>query len=182
MTDLDGHELVDFSLGDTGAMAGHSPAPVVDAVAARLGRGGGATAMLPTEDAEVVAAELARRFGAPRWSFTLSATDANRWALRLCRAITGRPRVLVNSYCYHGTVDESLIVVGSAGRGVVRDGNVGAPGDVTLTSRVAEFNDLHGLRARARPRRRRRSPDGAGDDERGHRAPRIRATSTASGT
>ena len=102
--------------------------------------------MLPTEDAEVVAAELARRFGAPRWSFTLSATDANRWALRLCRAITGRPRVLVNSYCYHGTVDESLIVVGSTGRGVVRDGNVGAPGDVTLTSRVVEFNDLPGLR------------------------------------
>ena len=71
--------------------------------------------MLPTEDAEVVGAELARRFGLPRWSFALTATDANRWAIRLLRAVTGRPRILVNSYCYHGSVDESLIVVGPDG-------------------------------------------------------------------
>jgi glutamate-1-semialdehyde 2,1-aminomutase len=144
VTDLDGHELVDFSLGDTGAMAGHSPGPVVAATFERFAGSGGATAMLPTEDAEVVAAELSRRFGVARWSFTLTATDANRWALRLCRAITGRPRILVNSYCYHGTVDESLIVTGEDG-GVSRAGNVGAPFDVTATSRVAEYNDLAGL-------------------------------------
>lgn len=145
VSDLDGHELVDFSLGDTGAMAGHSPAPVVAAVTDRLAAAGGATAMLPTEDAEVVAAELSGRFGPARWSFTLTATDANRWALRLCRAITRRPRILVNSYCYHGTVDESLIVIGEGGRASPRAGNVGAPHDVTLTSRVAEYNDLDGL-------------------------------------
>jgi glutamate-1-semialdehyde 2,1-aminomutase len=145
VTDLDGHDLVDFCLGDTGAMAGHSPAPVVEAVNRRFGQLGGATAMMPTEDAEWVAAELARRFGLPRWSFSLTATDANRWALRIARAVTGRPKVLVNSYCYHGTVDESLIVVGADGRGESREGNVGAPGDVTLTSRVAEFNDAAGL-------------------------------------
>lgn len=145
VTDLDGHELIDFSLGDTGAMAGHSPAPVVAAVTERFAEAGGATAMLPTEDAEIVAHELTRRFGMARWSFTLTATDANRWALRLSRAITGRPRVLVNSYCYHGSVDESLIVTGEQVGGVSRAGNVGAPSDVTLTSRVAEYNDLPGL-------------------------------------
>jgi glutamate-1-semialdehyde 2,1-aminomutase len=101
--------------------------------------------MLPTEDAEVVAAELSRRFGATRWSFALSATDANRWALRLVRALTGRSKILFHSYCYHGTVDESLIVVGTDGTGVPRQGNVGAPSDVRTTSRVAEFNDVDGL-------------------------------------
>ena len=126
-------------------MAGHSPAPVVAAVTRRLAELGGASAMLPTEDAAWVGAELARRFGVPRWSFALTATDANRWAIRLLRAVTGRPRILVNSYCYHGSVDESLIVVGPDGRARSREGNVGAPCDVTLTSRVAEFNDLDAL-------------------------------------
>jgi glutamate-1-semialdehyde 2,1-aminomutase len=143
--DLDGHEYLDFALGDTGAMAGHSPQPVVDAVCRRVGELGGLTTMLPTPDAQWVGAELTRRFGMDVWSFSLTATDANRWAIRLVRAITGRPRILVNSYCYHGSVDESLIVVGSDGNGVSRPGNVGSPVDVTLTSRVAEFNDVEGL-------------------------------------
>ncbi|GGN72055.1 aminotransferase [Actinoplanes lobatus] len=143
ITDVDGNEFVDFALGDTGAMAGHSPEPVVAAVTARL-RNGLAT-MMPTEDAAVAGAELARRFGLPAWSFALTATDANRWAIRLLRAVTGRSKILVNSYCYHGSVDESLIVVGPDGRGASREGNVGAPVDVTMTSRVAEFNDLAGL-------------------------------------
>ncbi|MFI7546745.1 transaminase [Actinoplanes sp. NPDC049599] len=145
LTDIDGHEYVDFCLGDTAAMAGHSPAPVVAAVTRRLADLGGAGTMVPTEDAALVGAELSRRFGLPAWSFALTATDANRWAIRLLRAATGRPRILVNSYCYHGSVDESLIVVGPDGRPRSREGNVGAPGDVTLTSRVAEFNDLDGL-------------------------------------
>ncbi|GAA2638910.1 transaminase [Paractinoplanes durhamensis] len=145
LTDIDGHEYIDFCLGDTGAMAGHSPAPVVDAVTRRLSELGGATTMLPTEDAALVGAELARRFTLPYWSFALTATDANRWAIRLLRAVSGRPKILVNSYCYHGSVDESLIVVGADGHGESREGNVGAPTDVTTTSRVAEFNDLAGL-------------------------------------
>ncbi|MFD5520958.1 transaminase [Streptomyces sp. NPDC127066] len=145
VTDIDGHEYVDFCLGDTGAMAGHSPEVVAEAVRTRFAESGGATAMLPTEDAEWVGAELTRRFGLARWSFSLTATDANRWSIRLARAVTGRPKILVNSYSYHGSVDESLIVVGPDGHGTARPGNVGAPCDVTLTSRVAEFNDLEQL-------------------------------------
>ncbi|WP_433208750.1 transaminase [Dactylosporangium sp. CS-047395] len=144
VTDVDGHEYIDFSLGDTAAMAGHSPEPVVAAVRERFETLGGACAMLPTSDAAWVGAELTRRFGVTRWSFALTATDANRWAIRLLRAVTGRPKILVNSYCYHGSVDESLIVTGSGGPRS-REGNVGAPVDVTVTSRVAEFNDLAGL-------------------------------------
>ena len=115
LTDIDGNIFTDFCLGDTGAMAGHSPAPVQAAVAQRYGELGGATTMLPTEDAAWVAAELARRFGPAHWSFTLSATDANRWALRMVRQITRRPKILVFSYCYHGSVDETFIIAGPDG-------------------------------------------------------------------
>jgi glutamate-1-semialdehyde 2,1-aminomutase len=145
VSDIDGHDYVDLCLGDTAAMAGHSPQPTVEAVQRRFAELGGASAMLPTQDAEWVGAELSRRFGMAAWSFSLTATDANRWVLRLVRAVTGRPKILVNSYCYHGSVDESLIVVGPDGTGVSREGNVGAPGLVTDTSRVAEYNDLEAL-------------------------------------
>jgi glutamate-1-semialdehyde 2,1-aminomutase len=144
ISDLDGHAYVDFCLGDTGAMAGHSPPAVTRAVQRRFAEAGGATAMLPTEDAAWVGAELARRFGVPLWSFTLTATDANRWAIRLARLITGRPRVLVFNYCYHGSVDETFVTLGPGGP-VERDGNVGAPVDPTSTTRVVEFNDLDAL-------------------------------------
>src|SRR5918997_310847 len=106
IVDVDGHEYVNLCLGDTGAMPGHGPPDVVEAVRAQLGRG--ITTMLPTEDAIAVGEELTRRFGLARWLFTLTATDANRTALRLARQLTGRPYVLVFSYCYHGSVDEAL--------------------------------------------------------------------------
>jgi len=144
LTDLDGNEYADFCLGDTAAMAGHSPGPVVGAVARRYGELGGATTMLPTTDAAWVAAELTRRFGVTQWSFTLSATDANRWALRIARQLTGRPRIAVFSYCYHGSVDESFIVATPDGPRS-RPGNTGAPVDPTVTTRVAEFNDVESL-------------------------------------
>src|SRR3954452_17047576 len=143
ITDADGITYVDLCLGDTGAMAGHAPAAVAAAVAERYGEG--ATLMLPTEDSTWVAAELTRRFGLPKWQLTLSATDANRFAIRLARQITGRRRVLVFSYCYHGTVDETFIVVGPDGRPMSRDGNVGPPVDPTETTSVVEFNDAETL-------------------------------------
>ena len=145
VVDVDGHEYVDFAMGDTGAMAGHSPAATVGAVTARMADLGGITTMLPTADAEWLGAELARRFGLPLWSFTLTATDANRWAIRLARLVTGRPKVLTFAYCYHGSVDEAFAVPGPGGRAVARPGLVGAPVPLDLTTRVAEFNDLAGV-------------------------------------
>jgi glutamate-1-semialdehyde 2,1-aminomutase len=151
VTDADGHEYVDFALGDTGAMAGHSPPPVVAVVRRRLETLGGITTMMPTEDAAVVGDELARRFGVPAWSFALSATDANRWALRIARHLTGRPRILVFSHCYHGTVDETFVVAGPDGAARIRPGNVGPPVDPTVTTRVCEFNDLEALERELAP-------------------------------
>jgi glutamate-1-semialdehyde 2,1-aminomutase len=143
--DVDGHRYVDFSLGDTGAMAGHSPPATVAAVERRLGELGGATLMLPTEDAGWVAEELGRRFGLPLWSFALTATDANRWALRLCRELTRRPYVLVFNHCYHGSVDETFITLDDGARPRSRAGNVGPAVDPTMTTRVCEFNDLEAV-------------------------------------
>jgi glutamate-1-semialdehyde 2,1-aminomutase len=134
LVDVDGNEYADFCLGDTGAMAGHSPEPVMRAIRERRGL----TAMLPTEDAAWVGEELARRFGLPYWQFALTATDANRWLLRMCRQVTRRPKVLVFNWCYHGSVDEAL---------VGRDGNVGPMVDPVETTRVAEFNEIDSVEA-----------------------------------
>jgi len=140
VTDVDGHQYADLCLGDTGAMTGHGPPSVLAALAEQGRRG--ITTMLPTEDSLWVAGELGRRFGVARWLFTLSATDANRAALRIARQITGRPKVLVYSYCYHGSVDETFAVRDPGGATVSREGNVGPPVDPAATTVAVEFNDL----------------------------------------
>ena len=142
-TDVDGHEYVDFCLGDTGAMAGHGPAATIRAVESQLRRG--VTHMLPTEDATAAGNELKRRFGLPLWQFTLSATDANRFSIRLARQITGRRFIAVHDHCYHGSVDETFATLDGSGRVVASRGNIGAPVDPAKTTRVVEFNDLDGL-------------------------------------
>src|SRR5262245_27315251 len=147
--DVDGHEYVDFCLGDTGAMIGHAPPEVTAAVAERLGTG--ATFMLPVEDALRVAEELQRRFGLPFWQYAVSATDANRFAIRIARHLTGRSRVLVFNWCYHGTVDEAFITLGEDGRAAARPGNIGPPVDPAATTRVVEWNDVPALEAALAP-------------------------------
>ena len=142
LRDVDGHEYVDFCLGDTGAMTGHSPEPTVHAVQEQAERG--ITLMLPSEDALCVGEELARRFGLPRWQFALTATDANRFAIRLARAITGRPKVLVFDWCYHGTVDEAFATL-DGGAVVPREGNLGPPVPPSETTRVVQWNDPEAL-------------------------------------
>ena len=144
--DIDGNEIIDFALGDTGAMTGHSPKETVEAVRDRLENLGGITTMLPTVDAQWVGAELTRRFGLPLWSFTLSATDANRWAIRLARLATGRQKILVFAYAYHGSVDETFAIPDENGKAVSRPGNVAPPVPLDLTTRVVEFNDIEAVR------------------------------------
>ncbi len=141
--DVDGLEYVDLCLGDTGAMTGHGPQPTLEAVRRQLERG--ITHMLPTEDAAEAAELLAERFGLPSWQFTLSATDANRFAIRLARAMTRRPRILVFDYCYHGTVDETFATLRDDGTVAPRRGNIGPAVDPAVTTRVVEFNDVDAL-------------------------------------
>ncbi len=145
--DVDGRQYVDFCLGDTGAMTGHSPAATVAAVRRQIDRG--ITTMLPSEDAAIVGEELQRRFGLHYWQFTLSATDANRFAIRLARMITGRQKILVFDYCYHGSVDETFatIVDPATGRVGPRRGDIGPAVDPAETTRVVQFNDLTALEA-----------------------------------
>src|ERR1700731_1499175 len=143
--DVDGHRYTDFCLGDTGAMTGHSPSATVKAVEEQARRG--ITLMLPGEDAIFVAEELQKRFGLPFWQFALTATDANRFSIRLARQITGRNKILVFNWCYHGTVDETFITLERDGTSGPRRGNIGPPVDPAVTTRVVEFNDVAGLEA-----------------------------------
>ena len=148
ITDVDGHRYLDLCLGDTGAMTGHAPAAAVEAIAERVRRG--TTFMLPTEDAVWVGEELKRRFGLPYWQVALTATDANRFAIRLARHVTGRPKILVFNWCYHGTVDEAFVTL-TDGVARARPGHVGPPVDPTVTTRVVEFNDVRALEAALAP-------------------------------
>ena len=144
-TCADGIDHVDLCLGDTGAMVGHSPKPTVDALSAQLAKG--ITTMLPTEDAEIAAGMLAERFGVPMWQFTLTATDANRAMIRYSRAVTGKKKVLVMDYCYHGSVDETFATLDDNGAVVERRGNIGAPVPPSETTVVVPFNDVPALEA-----------------------------------
>ncbi len=143
-TDVDGREYIDLCLGDTAAMTGHSPEIVAETVARRVKEG--ITFMLPTEDALWIGEDLQRRFRLPYWQFTLTATDANRFSIRIAREITQRSKILVFHYCYHGSVDESFarLEYGVVGP---RRGNIGPPVNPAETTRVVEFNDLNAFEA-----------------------------------
>ena len=144
ITDIDGNRLDDFCFGDTGSMFGHSPPAVARAIRRQAGRG--LTYMLPSEDALAVGRLLPKVFGLPKWQIATTATDANRFALRVARAVTGRPRILVFNGCYHGAVDETMVSL-EDGRAVNRKGLAGEFRDLTKGTKVVEFNDLPALEA-----------------------------------
>jgi glutamate-1-semialdehyde 2,1-aminomutase len=147
-TDVDGHDYIDLCLGDTGAMTGHAPDAVLEKITERMRQG--VTFMLPTEDAVWVGEELARRFGLPYWQVCLTATDANRFSLRIARALTRRPKVLAFNYCYHGTVDETFATLHDGAVGP-RSGNLGPQVNPAETTKVIEFNDVPALEAALAP-------------------------------
>jgi glutamate-1-semialdehyde 2,1-aminomutase len=141
--DVDGNTYIDFCLGDTGSMTGHSPDATVSAIREQVGRG--LSAMLPTKDAAVVSTELAKRFGVALWQFTVSATDANRHVIRYARLITKKSKIIVIDRCYHGSVDETFATLDASGKTVSREGNIGAPVELDKTTRVVPFNDLDAM-------------------------------------
>jgi glutamate-1-semialdehyde 2,1-aminomutase len=144
ITDADGNSLADFCLGDTGSMFGHSPAPVARAIRKQASRG--LTYMLPSNDALAVGLLLEQRFGLPFWQIATTASDANRFALRVARAVTGRPKILVFNGCYHGAVDETMVRM-QDGVPINRPGLAGEFRDLTQATRIVEFNDLPALQA-----------------------------------
>ena len=148
VTDVDGNAYIDFCLGDTGAMFGHSPKPVVETLQ-REGANG-FTTMMPSADTAKVGKLLENRFGLPFWQVTATASDANRSVLRWCRAITGRKKILVFNHCYHGAVDETYVTIDS-GRPAADPALIGEPRDLTELTKVIEFNDLGALEAALAP-------------------------------
>jgi glutamate-1-semialdehyde 2,1-aminomutase len=144
LEDIDGYGIDDFCLGDTGSMFGHSPEPVARALRRQARRG--LTYMLPTEAAVEAGRLLCEIFGPFRWQIATTATDANRFALRVARAVTGRPKVLVFNGCYHGTVDDAMVTL-AAGRTVNRPGLLGQAADLSKVAVCCEFNDLAGVAA-----------------------------------
>ncbi len=142
LTDIDGMDFDDFCLGDTGSMFGHSPKPVARAIRKQAAKG--LTYMLPTEDALEVGRLLTQRFGPFKWQIAATASDANRFALRVARAVTGRNKILVFNACYHGAVDETFVKL-TNGKTAHKPGLVGQAVDLTQNTVVVEFNDVTAL-------------------------------------
>jgi glutamate-1-semialdehyde 2,1-aminomutase len=140
--DVDGNDYADFNIADMSMFGGYGPEPVVEAVAKCMAAG--SQFLLPSEDSIWVAQELQRRFGLPKWQFTLSATHANTEAIRVARTITGRDRVLLFDGKYHGHFDETLVELED---GRLVPGEVGLPRDVTAKTTIVQFNDVEALRA-----------------------------------
>ncbi len=146
LTCADGLSYADFCLGDTGAMFGHSPAPLAQALAEQAARG--LTCMLPAEHTPDVGTLLAETFGLPMWQMALTASDANRFVLRWARAITQRPQLLVFDGCYHGAVDDTLVDRDpSSGATLRRPSVLGQVHNHHAFTRVVPFNDLAALEA-----------------------------------
>jgi glutamate-1-semialdehyde 2,1-aminomutase len=140
LTDVDGHYYLDLCLGDTGALLGHSPSAMVEPLAAQLRKG--ITCLLPTEECIWVGKELSRRFGLPYWQVLMTASDANRMALKIAREVTGRRLILAFNACYHGSVDETL-VVDFFGNLMSIPGSMGPIlSDPSGMTRIVEFNDV----------------------------------------
>lgn len=140
----DGLHYTDFCLGDTGAMFGHSPTPVAEAIARQAARG--LTCMLPADNTPAVGELLAQRFGLPLWQLALTASDANRFVLRWARAITQRPQLLVFDGCYHGAVDDTLVDRDpTTGQTLPRPSVLGQVHNHHAYTRVVPFNDLAAL-------------------------------------
>jgi len=145
--DVDGHEYSDFNIADMSMFGGYAPEPVVEAIARRAGQG--TQFLLPSEDALWVAEELGRRYGLPKWQFTLAASQANTEAIRIARVLTGRDKVLFFDGKYHGHLDEALVDLRD---GVLVPEIGGLPRDITANTAIVQFNDPEALRRALEPR------------------------------
>jgi glutamate-1-semialdehyde aminotransferase len=147
LTDVDGHHYLDMNIADMSMFCGYAPEPVVRAVSERVARG--TQFMLPSEESVWVAEELARRWGLPKWQFTLSASQANTELLRVARVATGRDVVLLFDGRYHGHFDEGLVTVRD-GRPVFEE--AGPPREALKRVRMVPFNDADAAREALAPR------------------------------
>jgi glutamate-1-semialdehyde 2,1-aminomutase len=144
LTDVDGHTYVDFCLGDSAGLFGHANPAFTKVIASEIGRG--SSYMLPTREALAVTQELGRRFQVPFWQFATSATEANRFALRIARMVTGRDKILVFNGKYHGSVDDTQVEL-KDGRMAPQHGVYANGVDFERTTKVIEFNDVAALEA-----------------------------------
>jgi glutamate-1-semialdehyde 2,1-aminomutase len=140
-TDVDGHTYSDFNIADLSMFCGYAPPALVRAVSERMAAGH--QFLLPNEDSIVVAEELARRYGLPKWQFTLSASQANMEAIRVARTVTGRDKVLLFDGHYLGHLDEALVELDADGRAIAEER--GLPRDVADGTVVVPLNDVAAL-------------------------------------
>ncbi len=150
--DVDGNEYVDLHGGYGAGVAGHAHPAIVTAVQRQVTAG--THFAQPSEDAIIVAENLAERFGLPLWRFTNSGTEATMDAVHLMRAATGRELIIKIEGCYHGHHDSVQVSVApdEADVGAIDDptpvpASAGIPSAITDLTLVATFNSLGSIEA-----------------------------------
>src|ERR671917_1170877 len=148
--DADGGEYVDLHGGYGVGAVGHGHPKIVEALVRRAPRG--THFAQPTEDAIVVAGELARRFGLPLWRFSNSGTEATMDAVHLMRAVTGRDLIVKIEGCYHGHHDSVMVSVandiddlGPAATPWSPPSGAGLPRAITDLTVIVPYNDLEAM-------------------------------------
>ena len=145
--DVDGNQYVDLHGGYGAALAGHAHPAIAGAISRQAGSG--THFAQPTPDAVAVAAELAGRFGLPRWRFANSGTEATMDAVHLMRSITGRDLIIKVEGCYHGHHDSVQVSVapgeedaGPRDKPASTPSSTGIPRAITDLTLIVTFNDL----------------------------------------
>ncbi|GAB5441301.1 MAG: glutamate-1-semialdehyde 2,1-aminomutase [Fuerstiella sp.] len=140
LTDIDGHQYIDY-IGSWGPhILGHRHPAVINAIqsALEIGTSFGAPTVAESDLAELVI-ELIPSVEKVR--MVNSGTEATMSAIRLARGFTGRNLIVKFSGCYHGHVDSLLVQAGSGALTLGTPSSPGVPEGCTSDTLVLPYND-----------------------------------------
>lgn len=142
--DIDGNRYLDY-IGSWGPMIlGHAEPRVIEAIqrAAEKGTSFGAPTENESRIAELIMAAVP---SIQRVRLVSSGTEATMSAIRVARGVTGRPKIIKFSGCYHGHVDSLLVSAGSAAATLGVPDSPGVTTGVSSDTIVLEYNDVSAL-------------------------------------
>ncbi len=151
--DIDGNEYLDYLNGFGSMVQGHAHPAIVKAIQDQVLHGQQFSE--PVVDGVLVAEELKRRWGLPKWRFTNTGSESTMDAIRIARAVTKRDTVMKIFGSYHGHHDYVMVSVpGNYGDFGPRDDygsfpyGAGIPDAVVQMTVAVPFNDLDAMEGR----------------------------------
>ncbi len=146
MTDVDGRELLDLSMGFGAMLAGHLNPTVVEEVKNSLETG--MLFVTPSPISTDAAERICRRFVIDQVRFTNSGTESTMYAVRTARAATGKDGIVKVEGGYHGSYDPFVVsskppvdLIGDVENPIAHVPAGIVPGDIYVVS----YNDADAL-------------------------------------